>query len=93
MRTPTTGTAQKSYGRRDKLFRIYHRNRDVTGYLRFQFDADQGRTDLPYVFFRASKSESTISLTNPSKVVSGCQPSLVLALVQSPIRRSTSAGR
>ena len=40
-----------------------------------------------------SRSWSTIILTRVGKSTSGCQPSLVRALVASPISKSTSAGR
>ncbi len=42
---------------------------------------------------RLWRSLATIILTRVAKSTSGCQPSLFLALVASPISRSTSAGR
>src|SRR5690606_1657535 len=39
------------------------------------------------------RSDSTISRTMSCTVLLGCQPSLVLALVGSPISKSTSVGR
>ena len=41
----------------------------------------------------SSRSASTIIRTRPPKSTSGCQPSFSRALLASPIRRSTSAGR
>src|SRR3954452_16406036 len=43
--------------------------------------------------FSSSMSASTISLTSSLKVVLGCQPSCLRALLASPTSKSTSVGR
>ena len=49
--------------------------------------------DGDVVFFKSARSASTIILANSLKVIFGSQPSFRLAFEESPMSRSTSAGR